>query len=89
VLTQSSDPTRGYYSRGLRTARYLYVEHEAPGAAAGEVELYDLAADPLQHESRHDDPGYAAIRGLLADTLEQLRDCQGAACRAPLPEALR
>jgi arylsulfatase A-like enzyme len=59
----------------LRTPRYVYAEH-----ATGERELYDLAADPYELASRHEDPEYAAIREVLAARLAKLRDCVGAAC---------
>ena len=44
-----------------------YVEHET-----GEVELYDLAADPAELENKAGDPGHAAARQQLAQRLEEL-----------------
>ncbi|MDH4170980.1 MAG: DUF4976 domain-containing protein, partial [Acidimicrobiia bacterium] len=58
----------------VRTRQHLYVEYET-----GEVELYDLGADPHQLDSMHD----SAPPDLLArlqDQLEALRDCEGTGC---------
>jgi len=60
----------------IRTARYVYAEHET-----GERELYDLRRDPHQLRSRHASPAYAAVRAELARRLERLRRCAGASCR--------
>ena len=46
---------------GLRTERWKYVEW-----GEGDVELYDLANDPYELESRHDDPAYADVLSDLA-----------------------
>ena len=69
---------QGVRFTGLRTSRYLYIEH-----ASGEQELYDLEADPDQLQSRHADPAYAAIKASLAARLAVLRTCAGATCRTP------
>ena len=61
---------------GLRTPRYAYFEHPT-----GEVELYDLRADPLQLQSRHAGPPYADVRARLARRLDALRGCRGSGCR--------
>jgi N-acetylglucosamine-6-sulfatase len=63
-------------SVGVRTSDFLYVEHDG-----GDTELYDSHADPLELNSVHDDPAYAAIRSELAKRLDQLRDCEGEECR--------
>jgi N-acetylglucosamine-6-sulfatase len=60
----------------IRTPRFVYAEH-----ATGELELYDLARDPHQLESRHADAGYARMRTELAARLAGLRACAGDACR--------
>jgi N-acetylglucosamine-6-sulfatase len=60
---------------GIRTQRYKYVEW-----ASGEKELYDLADDPDELRSRHDDPRYASIRADLAQRLETLRRCAASSC---------
>ena len=59
----------------VRTTRYVYVEH-----TTGERELYDLAVDPDELQSRHDDPVFATIRADLERRLAKLRRCTGSAC---------
>lgn len=60
---------------GIHTPRYVYVEYRN-----GERELYDLARDPDQLRSVHNDPAYSAVEAELARRLAALRDCSGAAC---------
>lgn len=59
----------------IRTTDWLYVEY-----GSGERELYDLAADPHQLESRHDtaDPELVAR---LGQRLAELAVCAGSSCR--------
>jgi N-acetylglucosamine-6-sulfatase len=59
----------------LRTYRYVYARY-----ATGEEELYDLARDPSQLASVHDDPAYAAIRSQLSRRLDALARCAGRSC---------
>jgi N-acetylglucosamine-6-sulfatase len=59
----------------IRTPRYLYAEYWN-----GERELYDLALDRHELESRHDRPAYAAIQADLALRLARLRTCAGETC---------
>ena len=61
----------------IRTHRFVYVEYRT-----GDRELYDLAADPYQLQSRHTDPRYAGLRGALAERLANLKGCSGSSCRA-------
>jgi arylsulfatase A-like enzyme len=63
--------------QAVRTSRFLYVEY-----AGGERELYDLARDPQQLESRHADSAYARTRRALARSLRAVGDCRGRTCRA-------
>ena len=84
---------------GVRTAHYTFVEHRRARVAsraeaielpigAGrttDVELYDLALDPYQLESRDRDPAYAAARRVLGGMLDRLEDCSGAACTVSGP----
>jgi N-acetylglucosamine-6-sulfatase len=59
----------------IRTPRYLYAQYEN-----GEQELYDLATDPYELQSRHADPKYAKLRAALSARLDVLRKCAGAPC---------
>lgn len=70
------DATHTPYA-AVRTERYLYAEY-----AGGQKELYDLQWDPYQLDNRAGGPGYEATEAWLANRLEQLRDCAGAACRS-------
>ena len=70
-------------SIGLRTARYSYTRYRN-----GQVELYDMVADPLQLASVHADPDYRSVRRTLRTVWQQLRDCRGAQCRAAGPDSL-
>jgi len=53
---------------GLRTPRYKYVET----VETGEVELYDLSADPYELQNVADSPDYASLRAQLAERLVEL-----------------
>jgi N-acetylglucosamine-6-sulfatase len=64
--------------KAIRTERYMYAEH-----GTGERELYDLANDPYELQSLHDDPAYDIAKALLAERLHQLQDCAGTSCRMP------
>jgi N-acetylglucosamine-6-sulfatase len=66
--------------QGVRTARYLYLEY-----ADGSRELYDLARDPQELRSRHQDLRYVATRTALQRELRRLRRCRGSSCRKPAP----
>jgi N-acetylglucosamine-6-sulfatase len=60
--------------QALRTTRYLYVEHYK-----GDVELYDLDADPYELENSATTADPALLRRLAA-VLRALAECTGAAC---------
>ena len=84
LLHRPQGPSPLRFSQGVRTERYLYVEH-----ASREKELYDLHADPgeltnLVHQRR-----MARVRRALAHELNLLRDCKGSECAQPLPRFLR
>jgi len=70
--------------QAVRTDRYVYFEY-----GTGERELYDLAIDPWQLESKHLDPAYAQTQAALALALVKLRLCSGDLCQAeigPIPD---
>ena len=48
--------------------------------STSERELYDLARDPYQLDSRHADPALASVRLQLERELARLRNCRGATC---------
>lgn len=62
----------------IRTADWLYAEHETK--LGTELELYDLAADPHQLDSLHEDRQHTRTRVRLAARLAELRVCQGTSC---------
>jgi N-acetylglucosamine-6-sulfatase len=64
--------------RGIRTYRYLYIEHRT----TGEYELYDLVADPYQLQSVDGHELYAKVQRDLASRLRELNSCAGVDCLA-------
>jgi N-acetylglucosamine-6-sulfatase len=56
----------------VRRDRWKYVEYRGTVLAPGEVELYDLAADPDELASAHADPANAALRASMAASLRVL-----------------
>ncbi len=77
-------PSSLRFSQGIRTPRYLYVEH-----ATRERELYDLRADPLELTSVVDRPRMSRVVAQLAEVLDRMRMCRGESCRVPLPRSLQ
>jgi arylsulfatase A-like enzyme len=70
----SSWPVPDYAA--IRDTRYLYVEYKN-----GQRELYDLATDPHELVSQHNNPAFASIKVGLKQKLSGLRPCVGNACR--------
>jgi arylsulfatase A-like enzyme len=64
--------------RGIRTYRFLYVNHRT----TGEYELYDLFEDPFQMQSVDGHERYAKVQRDLATRLRQLTTCVGFDCLA-------
>ncbi len=83
-LEREQGPSSIRFSQGVRTGRYLYVEH-----ASLDKELYDLRRDPRQLVNVVDRPRYDDLVATLAAELERLRECVGAECSAPLPLELQ
>jgi arylsulfatase A-like enzyme/L,D-peptidoglycan transpeptidase YkuD (ErfK/YbiS/YcfS/YnhG family) len=69
-------PEDEYMYRGVRTARYTYMEHPV----TGELELYDREVDPRQLVNVAYRPTHRATRDALKGMLAVLRDCAGPTC---------
>ena len=63
--------------RGIRTYRFLYVDHRT----TGERELYDLVEDPFQLQSVDGQDRYRKVQRDFATRLRSLRTCAGASCQ--------
>ncbi len=63
--------------RGIRTYRFLYVEH----LTTGEYELYDLFLDPFQLRSVDGADRYRGVQRELKRRLRSLASCAGPACQ--------
>lgn len=73
----------GWSYRGVRTARYTYVEYTMYG-----TELYDRQRDPHELTNVAGDPAYEAVERALRRRAQALRTCSGESCRrdfGPLP----
>ena len=80
-LVRDRSADYGFPYEAIRDGRWLYARY-----STGDEELYDLAADPLELESRTGDPDYAQVKDALAATLRRLADCRGAReCSPSLP----
>jgi N-acetylglucosamine-6-sulfatase len=79
VLIENGNGANGVPAyRGIRTYRYLYIEHRT----TGEYELYDLQEDPYQLQSVDGHSRYAKVQRDLAVRLRELTSCAGADCLA-------
>ena len=87
ILIENGNGANGVPAyRGIRTYRFLYVEHRT----TGEYELYDLQKDPYQLQSLDGHEEYAKVQRDLALRLRELVHCSGADCLArPAPHAHR
>ena len=83
-LVNRNGPSPLRFSQGVRTGRYLYVEH-----ASHERELYDLRTDPRELTNLVDRPRMRRVVRALAHELDALRNCAGSGCARPLPPLLR
>ncbi|HEX6588351.1 MAG TPA: sulfatase/phosphatase domain-containing protein, partial [Longimicrobiales bacterium] len=66
---------------GVRTHRYKLIHYYE----LGEWELFDLARDPNELASVHDDPAYADVRRALEVRLDELRAGYAVPARDPVP----
>jgi N-acetylglucosamine-6-sulfatase len=71
------DGQPGIAYAAIRTARFKYVEN-----GTGEIELYDLEADPYELQNLAADPAFDDVEAALAGRLAKLRSCVGKSCRA-------
>jgi N-acetylglucosamine-6-sulfatase len=79
ILIENGNGANGVPAyRGIRTYRYLYIEHRT----TGEYELYDLVKDPYQLESVDGHESYAKVQRDLASRLRELTHCVGVVCLA-------
>jgi len=69
---------------GVRTSKYKYVEN-----GTGEIELYDLEADPFELNNLQGNPEYASAQAALAGRLAALRACSGQTCHSHPSLALK
>ena len=63
-------------TQAIRSPNWLYAEY-----ANGEKELYNLARDPYELNSQHNNPALDAMKTNLANRLARLRQCKGSVCR--------
>lgn len=86
LLLEATEPwtfnpdTSGSYA-AARTNSYVYAEH-APDAnpTTIEKELYDLAVDPYELVSQHQNTKYNTVVNALVNTLHAFAKCQGSGC---------
>jgi N-acetylglucosamine-6-sulfatase len=74
-----TDPS-GWFYRGVRTARYTFVDYPRYRA-----ELYDRVRDPHELVNVARSAAYGAIRKQLARRTMVLSSCAGASCRRTYP----
>ena len=78
ILIENGNGANGVPAyRGIRTYRFLYVEHDT----TGEYELYDLLEDPFQLKSQDGADRYRAVQRDLRGRLRRLERCVGRGCR--------
>src|SRR6201999_921971 len=79
ILIENGNGANGVPTyRGIRTYRFLYVEHRT----TGEYELYDLEKDPYELQSADGHVAYAKVQRDLRSRLRELVSCVGLDCLA-------
>ena len=77
ILIENGNGANGVPTyRGIRTYRFLYVDHRT----TGEYELYDLVEDPFELQSLDGHERYRKVQRDLASRLRTLRTCAGSSC---------
>jgi arylsulfatase A-like enzyme len=99
VLTEGVERSRAYSDRvravslgfgparttiGIRTPRWKYIRY-----SNGDGELFDLDRDPNEMNSVYGDPRFAGVQRQLRRLWLARKDCDGPACRQPMPEQLQ
>ena len=72
--------------KAVRTNRFLFAEHMYSDGSASEKELFDLATDPYELQSRHSDSVYASVMASLQNILSKMKTCAGSSCWITDPE---
>jgi hypothetical protein len=74
--TKPNGDPRGTEYQAVRTSKYKLARHWD-----GQVELYDLEADPYELQNLRSDPAYNKVQRALTKRLDKLGDCAGSTCR--------
>ncbi|MCL4235511.1 MAG: sulfatase-like hydrolase/transferase, partial [Deltaproteobacteria bacterium] len=62
-------------------AGFIQVEYRSFFGVPTDTEFYEIATDPYQLDSAHDDAQYESVRGTLSEFVAALKDCVGDECR--------
>lgn len=60
---------------------FIQVEYRSFFGVPTDTEFYEIAADPYQLDSAHDDAQYESVRATLSEFVAALKDCVGDDCR--------
>lgn len=78
---RATGPQPGWGFRGVRTARYTYMNRVADGAEF----LYDRLQDPFEMDNVAPDPSYGPVLEELRRRYEMLITCAGDSCNQAFP----
>lgn len=70
-----------YRYRALQIDQYKYISYDRGGE-----ELYNLAGDPYEMRSLHQDPASSETLLYMREALQKMRSCQGESCLSYSPE---
>ncbi len=62
-------------------AGFIQVEYRSFFGVPTDSEFYEIAVDPFQLDSAHEDAQYESVRGTLSEFVAALKDCVGDECR--------